>query len=89
MVYEDLNEKMIQKHQLLVNTTPLGTFPNSDTCPLIPYEFLTPDHYLYDLVYNPPQTLFLQKGKKRGANVKNGAEMLYLQAEKSWEIWKN
>lgn len=87
LVYEELNEEIVRKHQLIVNTTPLGTFPNTDTCPNIPYEFLGTNHFLYDLVYNPEKTLFLQKGKNRGANVKNGAEMLYLQAEKSWEIW--
>jgi shikimate dehydrogenase len=65
----------------------LGTYPNVDNCPEIPYEFLTPDHVLYDLVYNPEETLFLKKGKARGAATKNGLEMLHLQAEKAWEIW--
>lgn len=89
LIYEELNEELITKYQLIVNTTPLGTFPNIDTCPNIPYEFLGTNHFLYDVVYNPEESLFLQKGKKRGASIKNGAEMLYLQAEKSWEIWKN
>lgn len=85
--YEWVNETNLQEHTLLVNTTPLGMFPNIDSCPPIPYQFLTPAHYLFDLVYNPPVTKFLQLGQERGARIKNGADMLVIQAEESWKIW--
>jgi shikimate dehydrogenase len=87
--YEDLDEAIIKKHTLLVNTTPLGTYPKTNTFPDIPYRYLTNQHYLYDLVYNPSETLFMKKGKQMGAKVKNGLDMLHLQAEKSWEIWNS
>lgn len=85
--YNDLNEAIIQQHTLIINTTPLGTSPDINHCPDIPYQFLSKKHLLYDLIYNPSETLFLQKGKEHGAMVKNGYEMLILQAEASWEIW--
>jgi shikimate dehydrogenase len=89
--YEDLeqNPKILSEVQLIINTTPLGMSPNTNTCPPINYELLTPDHYIYDLIYNPARTLFLQKAEMRGAHFKNGLEMLHVQAEKSWEIWNN
>lgn len=87
LTYSDLSKAIIEENKLIVNTTPLGTFPNIEDCPDIPYEFLTPEHLLYDLVYNPEKTLFLQKGQALGASVKNGYEMLILQAEESWRIW--
>lgn len=87
LTYEELDEAILQAHQLLINTTPLGTFPAVDTCPDLPYEAIGPQHLLYDLVYNPVKTLFLQKGEERGARIKNGEEMLVLQAEESWRIW--
>jgi shikimate dehydrogenase len=70
-----------------VNTTPVGMYPKVDDCPPLPYEALGPRHYLYDLIYNPDRTLFLQRGAARGAVVENGHEMLVLQAEESWRIW--
>jgi shikimate dehydrogenase len=85
--YEQLSKKTIAEYQIVVNTTPLGTFPNIAEFPDIPYQYLTNKHLLYDLVYNPAETVFLQKGKEQGATIKNGADMLVLQAEKSWEIW--
>lgn len=85
--YADLTESFIQNHLLIINTTPLGMYPNTQLFPQIPYEHLTEQYLLFDLVYNPEQTLFLQKGKLQGATIKNGLEMLYLQAEKSFEIW--
>lgn len=85
--YADLNENIIRRHTLIINTTPLGTSPDVNNYPDIPYRFLSNEHLLYDLIYNPPETLFLQKGKERGAVIKNGYEMLQLQAEASWEIW--
>ena len=87
LTYSDLTEDVIREHLLIINTTPLGTFPQTDKCPDIPYQFITPQHYLFDLVYNPPKTLFLQKGEEKGAAVKNGYDMLVIQAEESWRIW--
>jgi shikimate dehydrogenase len=85
--YEDLNEEIINTHHLIINTTPLGMFPNTQDAPNIPYQFLNQQHLLYDLVYNPTETLFLLNGKNKNAQIKNGLEMLYLQAERSWQIW--
>ncbi len=87
LTYNDIDADTISKHLLIINTTPLGTFPNVNECPDIPYQYLTPKHYLFDLVYNPAKTLFLQKGEERGAAVKNGYDMLVIQAEESWKIW--
>ena len=87
--YEDLTPEIISKYKLIINTTPLGMAPNTDKCPDIPYEALTNEHLLYDLIYNPAETLFLQKGREQGAATKNGYDMLLLQAEKSWEIWNS
>lgn len=87
--YEELSANSLQEHLLIVNTTPLGMQPHTKDCPPIPYSFLTENHLLYDLIYNPEETLFLQKGKEQNALVKNGLEMLHLQAEKSWEIWND
>lgn len=87
ILFSDLKPHHIKQHPIIINTTPLGTSPNVDECPPIPYEAITEDHLLYDLVYNPEKTLFLKKGEERGATIKNGYEMLLLQAEKGWEIW--
>src|SRR5690606_10852715 len=84
--YSMLTPEDIAAHPLIINTTPLGMYPAADTAPLIPYEGITPGHYLYDLVYNPATTLFLQKGQERGATIQNGAAMLVIQAEESWKI---
>jgi len=89
LLFKDLTTRDIKKHTLIINTTPLGTSPKVDEYPPIPYEAITDDHLLYDLVYNPEKTLFLKKGEEHGAAIKNGYEMLVLQAEKSWEIWTN
>lgn len=85
--YHQLDETLMKEFLIIVNATPLGTFPKTDTCPDIPYPFISADHVLYDLVYNPEETLFMKKGKAQGAQTKNGLEMLHLQALKSWEIW--
>lgn len=85
--YTDIDEKCLQKHTIIINCTPLGTYPKIEICPNIPYQFLNEKHLLYDLIYNPKETLFLQNGKKQGALIKNGLEMLELQAEKAWRIW--
>ena len=88
ITYEEITEKIMEQYHVIVNTTPLGMYPNVNACPNIPYELLTSDHLLYDLLYNPDETLFMQKGKERGAVVKNGLEMLLLQAFAAWEIWQ-
>lgn len=85
--YSDLSPEIIKDHLLLINCTPLGTFPNIEEHPDLPYEAIGTDHLLYDLIYNPEETSFLKKGKEKGAMIKNGYEMLVLQAEKNWEIW--
>jgi shikimate dehydrogenase len=85
--YADIDERLLASYTLIVNTTPLGTYPDVAVCPPLPYAALTPRHYLFDLVYNPEKTLFLEKGEAHGALVENGYEMLVLQAEESWRIW--
>jgi len=87
--YEQLDASIMASHTLIINTTPLGMYPNVDAAPALPYELLTDKHLLYDLIYNPAVTAFLQQGADRGATIKNGHEMLILQAEASWEIWNN
>ena len=85
--YEQLNAKILTDHLIIINATPSGLYPDINSAPPIPYECLTPDHLLYDLIYNPEETLFLKHGRKAGAKIKNGLEMLHLQAELSWSIW--
>jgi shikimate dehydrogenase len=85
--YGDLDEDVMSSYKIIVNTTPIGSFPNIEGCPAIPFELITPKHLLFDLVYNPEVTEFLKQGKLRGATTKNGLEMLHLQALASWEIW--
>ena len=85
--YQDLTEEVMKKYQIIINSTPVGTSPNIDKCPDIPYQFITENHLLYDLIYNPEVSTFLAKGKENGATIKNGFEMLQLQAEESWRIW--
>lgn len=89
ILFSELKPHHIKKNLLIINTTPVGMSPNVDECPPIPYEAITDDHLLYDLIYNPEQTLFLKKGAEKCATTKNGYEMLVLQAEKSWEIWNS
>jgi shikimate dehydrogenase len=87
MGYEEVDARLLDAFTLIVNTTPLGMHPKVSDCPPLPYEALTSRHYLFDLIYNPSRTLFLQRGEERGAVVENGYEMLILQAEESWRIW--
>jgi shikimate dehydrogenase len=87
LTYADITEKLVDEYKVIINTTPLGMYPAVETCPDLPYEAITADHFLYDLVYNPAKTLFLQKGEERGALIKNGEDMLVLQAEENWRIW--
>jgi shikimate dehydrogenase len=87
LTYAELTPEVIAAHPLIINTTPLGTYPEVDACAPLPYAALTSQHYLYDLVYNPSETLFLQKGREAGAHTKNGFDMLERQAEAAWAIW--
>jgi len=85
--YNELNEDIFKKRVLIVNCTPLGTYPDIKKCPKLPYELINKENILFDLVYNPSETLFMKKGKEIGCKTLNGYQMLRLQAEKSWEIW--
>ena len=88
LTYSEINEEVIKTHTVIVNCTPVGMWPHVEECPNIPYHLLTKEHLLYDLLYNPNETLFMKKGKELGAKVKNGLEMLLLQAFASWDFWK-
>jgi len=85
--YSQITDSLLKEYLIIIHATPIGTFPNVDNCPDIPYKSITSDHVLFDLVYNPEETLFLKKGKNQGAKTKNGLEMLHLQAIRAWEIW--
>lgn len=87
LTYEELTPEIMAEYTVVVNCTPVGMYPKVDECPNIPYDCLTPNHLLYDLLYNPDITLFMKKGTAKGATVKNGLEMLLLQAFAGWEIW--
>ncbi len=87
LCYEDITPEKMCEVQVIINTTPLGMYPKVDTCPHLPYESVTANHYFYDLVYNPLETLFLTKAKEQGATIKAGMDMLELQAEANWKIW--
>ena len=87
--YSDLNNTIIKEHLLIINATPLGAHPKREQYPDIPYDLLTQNHFLYDLVYNPEESLFLSYGKAKKCQVKNGLEMLHIQAEESWKIWNS
>ncbi len=86
--YESITPDVVHEYNVIVNCTPVGMFPKTDACPTLPYEALDEDNILYDLIYNPDETLFMKKGAERGAQVKNGLEMLLLQAFASWEFWQ-
>jgi len=85
--YNELTESVMNDYMVIVNASPVGTFPNIDEAPAIPYNYLTNEHILFDLVYNPPVTKFLQLGTQKGCITKNGKEMLELQAQAAWKIW--
>jgi Shikimate 5-dehydrogenase len=87
ITYDTLDKDIMTAHTIIINTSPLGMYPEVDAAPPIPYDLITKRHLLYDLIYNPAETLFLQQGAAKGAAVKNGYEMLVLQAEASWDIW--
>tara|TARA_B100001758_G_scaffold247574_1_gene265995 strand:+ start:22130 stop:22843 length:714 start_codon:yes stop_codon:yes gene_type:complete len=85
--YSDITIQITDSHKVIINTTPLGSYPNINSFPKIPYDYLGKDHLLFDLTYNPQETKFLEHGKAKGATIKNGLEMLKIQAEESWKIW--
>ena len=87
ITYEEITPEIMDEYKVIVNCTPVGMYPKVDFCPDIPYQYLTQDHLLYDLLYNPNITLFMKKGEAQGAVTKNGLEMLLLQAFAAWEIW--
>lgn len=89
ILYSAITPALLSEYTVLINTTPLGMLPNLDSYPVIPYQHVTNQHLAYDLVYNPEETVFLAKVKAQGGKIKNGLEMLYFQAERSWEIWNN
>lgn len=89
ITYGDLSYDIIASHELIINTSPVGMYPNVDEAPQLPYAFVTPDHYLFDLIYNPPLTQFLDYGRQCGAHICNGEDMFVAQAEAAWEIWTN
>jgi shikimate dehydrogenase len=91
VTYDELekNGELISESNLIINTTPLGMSPNNNAMPPLDFELITPKHFVYDLIYNPARTMFLQKAEMRNATIKNGLEMLHIQAEKSWAIWNN
>lgn len=89
LTYDDLTPEIMDSNHVIVNTTPLGMYPHTEECPDIPYQLLTPNHLCYDLLYNPDVTLFMKRSQEYGAEVKNGLEMLLLQAFAAWNIWND
>jgi shikimate dehydrogenase len=89
LTYSDIDERLLKEYKIIINTTPLGTFPNVEEAPDIPYHLITSEHYCFDLIYNPSVTKFLKLSAERGAVTQNGYEMLILQAEKNWKIWNS
>lgn len=89
LTYREISSKILNEYKLIINTTPLGMYPEIEKYPEILYECLTKEHYLYDLIYNPAETLFLRKGAEKGAVTENGSDMLIIQAEESWKIWND
>ena len=89
IAYHDITERVLKKHTVIINSSPVGTFPEVHLKPQIPYQFITDKHLLFDLIYNPAMTSFLKEGEMKGAQIKNGLQMLELQAEESWRIWNH
>jgi shikimate dehydrogenase len=89
ITYGELTEEVMRNHTIVINTTPVGTYPKVNEAPPIPYEFIGPAHYLFDLVYNPAETQFMKEGRRQGALVQNGYAMLVAQAEENWKIWND
>lgn len=89
ILYSELNQEIFNNYQIIINCSPVGTFPNNELCPNIPYEYFTTNHIAFDLIYNPEETKFLKLAKNNGAIIKNGHEMLVFQAEEAWKIWNS
>ena len=89
LTYDEVDASVIAEYPVIINTTPLGQYPNTQAAPALPYDAITSKHYLFDLLYNPSKTIFLQRGEEQGAAIKNGQEMLVIQAEESWRIWNS
>lgn len=89
ITYEEVDKEIFDHYQIVINCTPLGTFPAVENCPDIPYHYFTNQHIAYDLIYNPEQTTFLKQAQSQGTTIKNGSEMLILQAEAAWKIWNS
>lgn len=89
LTYDALSKEIMKEYTIIVNCTPVGMYPDTDVCPAIPYQEITAAHLLYDVIYNPQKTFFLQKGEAQGATIANGIQMLYGQAEAAWKIWNN
>ena len=89
LTYEEVDDAIINQYSVIINASPVGTYPSIDEAPNLPYHLLTPQHYLFDLVYNPAETMFLKLGKEQGAAIKNGYDMLILQGEENWKIWND
>jgi shikimate dehydrogenase len=87
--YDDITKEIFNEYNIIVNTTPLGMYPNLDAYPNLPYQFVTNQHYFFDLIYNPAKTLFLSKAEANGASIENGEKMLVIQADESWAIWNS
>jgi len=87
LTYPDIRKDILQEYHVIINATPEGMYPGTNIFPVLPYQYLSDQHFLYDLIYNPEETIFLKRGRESGALVKNGFEMLELQAELSWKIW--
>jgi shikimate dehydrogenase len=85
--YKDITPEIMAENTIIVNCTPLGIYPDTNACPSIPYEYISARHLLFDCIYNPAETLFLQNGKAHGATIRNGLEMLHGQAKEAWKIW--
>ncbi len=85
--YNDISKEILQKYNIVINTTPIGMFPNIDGYPNLPYQYISDQHYFFDLIYNPAKTLFLARAEEEGAVIENGEKMLAIQAEESWKIW--
>ena len=85
--YDDISEKVLADFNIVINTTPVGMYPNADAYPMLPYEYITDQFYFFDLIYNPAKTLFLSKAEEKGAVIESGEKMLIIQAEESWKIW--
>ena len=89
ITYQEISKEILEKYNVVINTTPVGMFPKEAAYPDLPYHYISSRHYFFDLIYNPAKTLFLKKAEEKGAVIENGEEMLIIQAEESWRIWNS